>query len=38
MLGRFIGERIKVETELASDLPAVLGDAGGIEQLIMNLR
>ena len=37
MLGRFIGERITVETDLASDLPAVMGDVGGIEQLIMNL-
>jgi signal transduction histidine kinase len=37
MLGRFIGERVAVETDLAPDLPPAQGDVGGIEQVIMNL-
>jgi signal transduction histidine kinase len=37
MLRRIIGERIEVRTEIVPGCPRVLGDSGGIEQLIMNL-
>jgi CheY-like chemotaxis protein len=37
MLRRIIGERIEVVTEIAADCRRVLGDSGGIEQVIMNL-
>ncbi len=37
MLERLIGEDIAVETELASDLCKVKGDAGNVEQVILNL-
>lgn len=37
MLNRFIGEDITIETEIAEDLKAVKGDAGNIEQVLMNI-
>ncbi|HWR98109.1 MAG TPA: response regulator [Candidatus Methanoperedens sp.] len=37
MLRRIIGERIEVRTEIAADCSRVMGDSGGIEQVIMNL-
>ncbi len=37
MLQRLIGEDVAVETDLASDIWTVQGDAGNIEHVIMNL-
>jgi two-component system cell cycle sensor histidine kinase/response regulator CckA len=37
MLQRIIGEDIHLHCELAADLPAVLADAGMLEQVVMNL-
>ncbi len=37
MLRRIIGERIEVRTEIDAGCRRVLGDSGGIEQVIMNL-
>jgi len=37
MIQRLIGENIKVNTNMASDLPNVQADEGNIEQVIMNL-
>ena len=37
MLRRLIGEDIEIVTVLAPDIWAVLGDAGNIEQVVMNL-
>ncbi|OGJ91381.1 MAG: hypothetical protein A2268_07955 [Candidatus Raymondbacteria bacterium RifOxyA12_full_50_37] len=37
MLERIIGEDVRVKTELPQDLKPVSGDAGTIEQVIMNL-
>jgi signal transduction histidine kinase len=37
MLRRIIGERIEVRTEIDSACRRILGDSGGIEQVIMNL-
>jgi two-component system, cell cycle sensor histidine kinase and response regulator CckA len=37
MLGRLIGEDIAVQTNLARDLGTILGDAGQLEQVIVNL-
>jgi two-component system cell cycle sensor histidine kinase/response regulator CckA len=37
MLQRVVGERISLTLSLASDLPAMSGDAGQIEQVILNL-
>jgi PAS domain S-box-containing protein len=37
MLARLIGEDIKLNTRLASDLPCVRADAGMLEQVLMNL-
>jgi len=37
MLSRLIGEDIAIETGLAADLWPILGDAGNVEQLLMNL-
>ena len=37
MLGRLIGEDIVIETDLGKEIWNILGDAGNIEQVIMNL-
>ena len=37
MLERVIGEHIELRMDLAPDLPAVQGDAGALEQVLMNL-
>ncbi|MDB4909020.1 MAG: hybrid sensor histidine kinase/response regulator [Gemmatimonadetes bacterium] len=37
MLGRLIGEHIRVETELDASLDLVLADPGQVEQVLMNL-
>ena len=37
MLGRLLGEHIKVQLDLRRDLPAIEADSGMIEQVIMNL-
>jgi two-component system, cell cycle sensor histidine kinase and response regulator CckA len=37
MLGRLIGERVKIELDLARDLPRVNADSGMMEQIVMNL-
>ena len=37
MLGRLIGENIKLELALAPQLPAIAGDGGMMEQVLMNL-
>ena len=37
MLKRLIGENIKIRTELEPDLAPIQADAGGIEQVILNL-
>ncbi len=37
MLGRLLGEHIKIQLELCRDLPAIEADSGMIEQVIMNL-
>ncbi len=37
MLSRLIGEDIAIETDLAPDLGAICGDAGQLEQVVMNL-
>jgi PAS domain S-box-containing protein len=37
LLHRLIGENITIKTQLASDIGAVLADAGQIEQVILNL-
>jgi PAS domain S-box-containing protein len=37
MLDRLIGEDITIETDLAAELPGVMGDSGNIEQVMMNL-
>ncbi len=37
MVRRLIGETIRVETDLALDLPTVFADAGQLEQVILNL-
>ncbi len=37
LLGRVIGEDIRIETSLAIGLPAVLGEPGLLHQIIMNL-
>jgi len=37
MLQRIIGERIEVRTEIEPGCRRVLGDSGGIEQVVMNL-
>lgn len=37
MLDRMVGERIILEVELADVLPRIRGDAGQLEQVIMNL-
>jgi two-component system cell cycle sensor histidine kinase/response regulator CckA len=37
MLPRILGENVRVETELAHDLPPVRADAGQLAQVVMNL-
>jgi two-component system cell cycle sensor histidine kinase/response regulator CckA len=37
MLGRLIGEDIRISTALAPDLGSIKGDRGNLEQVIMNL-
>jgi len=37
MLQRLIGEKIEFDLDLAAELPLVMADKGGIEQVIMNL-
>jgi PAS domain S-box-containing protein len=37
MLSRILGESIKIETQIASDLPNVLADIGAIEDTLLNL-
>jgi PAS domain S-box-containing protein len=37
MLARLIGEDVRVETRAAPELPAVLADAGQMEQVLLNL-
>jgi PAS domain S-box-containing protein len=37
MLGRLLGENMKIATDLAPDLPAILGDEGHLEQVLLNL-
>jgi two-component system, cell cycle sensor histidine kinase and response regulator CckA len=37
LLRRMIGENIKLSLDLSSDLPIIVGDAGGIEQILLNL-
>ncbi len=37
LLRRTIGEHVELSCELAPELPQVLGDAGGIEQILVNL-
>jgi two-component system, cell cycle sensor histidine kinase and response regulator CckA len=37
LLDRVIGEDIRIETDLAADLPAVRGEAGMLNQVVMNL-
>ena len=37
MLSRLIGEDITISSQLAPDLPNIMGDNGNIEQVVMNL-
>jgi len=37
MLSPSLGGEVAVETGLAPDLPAILGDSGGLQQILMNL-
>jgi signal transduction histidine kinase len=37
LLDRLLGANVEVRTELAPDLPAILGDPGQVEQAIINL-
>jgi PAS domain S-box-containing protein len=37
LLSRVIGEDIRLETDLASDLPAIEADAGQLDQVLLNL-
>ena len=37
MLGRLLGERIRIDVKAAPGLPAISADAGELEQVIMNL-
>ena len=37
MLGRLLGEDVTINVELGQDLPPILGDAGQIEQVVVNL-
>ena len=37
LLGRAVGENIRLSIQLSADLPAVLADVGMVEQVLMNL-
>ncbi len=37
MLGRLIGEKYELNTNCPNDMPAVLADEGGVEQILINL-
>lgn len=37
MLSRLLGGNVSLETDLSADVPAILADAGKMEQVIMNL-
>ena len=37
MLSRLIGEHVRIELQLAGDLPAIFADVGMVEQVVMNL-
>ncbi len=37
MLGRLIGEKYELKTSCPNDLPPVLADEGGVEQILINL-